>query len=243
VPWLRWLLAGLSPRWPRFDPTAAHVRFVVNTVALREGFPPEYFAVHLSILFHQCPMISFMCMSMLPAGQMLFRKSRYAGWKSTYTFSNLNGKNRRFCPVTQRARANTNRLHVKSCLVLRNVLKCQSSHAFSNDRVSMLVLVKKNWRYGRTLESCKEHNVMPACARVQDVTQRGSTAWPPSVGCRTSVLFLESVQFRFWNQQTTPRGVHLMSFGIQLGILKVRVSGTRNIEQLPRIYGKNALMK
>jgi hypothetical protein len=39
VPWLRWLVAGLSLRRPGFDPGSVHVGFVV--------FP-------LSILFHRC---------------------------------------------------------------------------------------------------------------------------------------------------------------------------------------------
>jgi hypothetical protein len=34
VPWLRRLVAGLSPRRPEFDPGSVHVGFVVDTVAL-----------------------------------------------------------------------------------------------------------------------------------------------------------------------------------------------------------------
>ena len=34
VPWLRRLVDGLSPRWPRFDPGPVHVRFVVDKMAL-----------------------------------------------------------------------------------------------------------------------------------------------------------------------------------------------------------------
>jgi hypothetical protein len=40
VPWLRRLVASLSPRRPGFDPGSVHVRFVVNKVALGEVFPP-----------------------------------------------------------------------------------------------------------------------------------------------------------------------------------------------------------
>jgi hypothetical protein len=39
VPWLRWLVAGLSPRRPGFHPGSVHVGFVVDNVALGQGFP------------------------------------------------------------------------------------------------------------------------------------------------------------------------------------------------------------
>jgi hypothetical protein len=39
VPWLRWLVAGLSPRRPGFDPGSVHVGFVVDKVALGQVFP------------------------------------------------------------------------------------------------------------------------------------------------------------------------------------------------------------
>jgi hypothetical protein len=35
VPWLMRLVAGLSPRWPGFDPGSVHVGFVVDKVTLR----------------------------------------------------------------------------------------------------------------------------------------------------------------------------------------------------------------
>jgi hypothetical protein len=38
-PWLRRLVAGLSPRRPGFDPGSVHVGFVVDKVALGQGFP------------------------------------------------------------------------------------------------------------------------------------------------------------------------------------------------------------
>ena len=38
VSWLRRLVDGLPPRWPRFDPSPLQVSFVVDIVALREGF-------------------------------------------------------------------------------------------------------------------------------------------------------------------------------------------------------------
>ena len=38
VLWLRRLVAGLSPRRPGFDPGSVHVGFVVNKVALGQGF-------------------------------------------------------------------------------------------------------------------------------------------------------------------------------------------------------------
>jgi hypothetical protein len=38
VPWLRRLVAGLSPRRPGFDPGSVHVGFVVDKVALGHVF-------------------------------------------------------------------------------------------------------------------------------------------------------------------------------------------------------------
>ena len=39
VPWLRRLVAGLSPRRPGFDLGSVHVGFVVDKVALGQIFP------------------------------------------------------------------------------------------------------------------------------------------------------------------------------------------------------------
>jgi hypothetical protein len=39
VPWLRRLVAGLSPRRSGFDPGSVHVEFVVDKVALGQVFP------------------------------------------------------------------------------------------------------------------------------------------------------------------------------------------------------------
>jgi hypothetical protein len=44
LPWLRRLAAGLPPRRPGFDPGSVHVGFVVDKVALGQGFPPSSLA-------------------------------------------------------------------------------------------------------------------------------------------------------------------------------------------------------
>jgi hypothetical protein len=54
VPWLRRLVACLSPRRPGFDPGSVHVGFMVDKVALGQVFPPEYFGFPLSISFDRC---------------------------------------------------------------------------------------------------------------------------------------------------------------------------------------------
>jgi hypothetical protein len=41
APWLRRLVAGLSPWRPGFDPGSLHVGFVVEKVALGQVFPPS----------------------------------------------------------------------------------------------------------------------------------------------------------------------------------------------------------
>jgi hypothetical protein len=38
VPWLRWLVTGLSPQRPGFNPGSVHVEFVVDKVALGQVF-------------------------------------------------------------------------------------------------------------------------------------------------------------------------------------------------------------
>jgi hypothetical protein len=50
VPWLRRLVAGLSPWRPGFDPGSVHVGFVADEVALAQCFT-EYFDFSLSISF------------------------------------------------------------------------------------------------------------------------------------------------------------------------------------------------
>jgi hypothetical protein len=45
VPWLRWLVIGLSPQRTRFAPGSVHVRFVMDKVALGQ----EFFDFPLSI--------------------------------------------------------------------------------------------------------------------------------------------------------------------------------------------------
>jgi hypothetical protein len=42
VPWLRRLVAGLSPWRPGFDPGSVHVGFVVDKVALGQVFPRQF---------------------------------------------------------------------------------------------------------------------------------------------------------------------------------------------------------
>jgi hypothetical protein len=53
VPWLRRLVAGLSPRRPGLDPRSVHVRFVVDKVALGQVFLRDV-GFPLPILFHWC---------------------------------------------------------------------------------------------------------------------------------------------------------------------------------------------
>jgi len=52
-PWHRRLIAGLSPRRPRFDDRSIHVRCVIDKVALGRGFL-RVFLFLLSVSFHEC---------------------------------------------------------------------------------------------------------------------------------------------------------------------------------------------
>jgi hypothetical protein len=53
VPWLRRLVAGLSPRRLGLDPVSAHVGSVMDKVALRQVFP-QVLRFPLSVSFHRC---------------------------------------------------------------------------------------------------------------------------------------------------------------------------------------------
>jgi hypothetical protein len=53
VPWFRQLVARLLRRRHVFDPGSVHVGFVVEKVALGQGFP-EYFGLPQSVSFHRC---------------------------------------------------------------------------------------------------------------------------------------------------------------------------------------------
>jgi hypothetical protein len=68
VPWLRSLVAGLSPRSPGFAPGSIHVGFVVVKVALGRffseflGFPPSIYhstvALQTHIIWAMCNMLA-----------------------------------------------------------------------------------------------------------------------------------------------------------------------------------------
>jgi hypothetical protein len=49
---------------PEFDPGSVHVGFLVDKVALGQGFP-EYFSLPLSISFHRCFITRKMMMMMI----------------------------------------------------------------------------------------------------------------------------------------------------------------------------------
>ena len=50
VPWLRRLVAGLSPQWAGFGSRSVRVRFVVDREAMRRGFPPSVSFYQYSVL-------------------------------------------------------------------------------------------------------------------------------------------------------------------------------------------------
>jgi hypothetical protein len=68
VQWLRRLVDGLLPRRTDFDPASVHVRLVADGVALDRVFF-EYFSFPLPISFHQCSVLIFIYMLLLPEGQ------------------------------------------------------------------------------------------------------------------------------------------------------------------------------
>jgi hypothetical protein len=67
MPWLIWLVAGLSLQWFGLNPRTDHVGFVVDEVALRQVFMgvqqilpfcviPSMLHTH-SVVYHQCCII------------------------------------------------------------------------------------------------------------------------------------------------------------------------------------------
>jgi hypothetical protein len=50
VPWLRRLVAGLSPQRPGFEPWSVHVGFVVDKVALGQVFPCQFHSTGVPLL-------------------------------------------------------------------------------------------------------------------------------------------------------------------------------------------------
>jgi hypothetical protein len=57
VPWLRRLVAGLSPRRPGFDPGSVHVGFVVDKVALGQIFPRVLWFSHCQFHSTSAPLL------------------------------------------------------------------------------------------------------------------------------------------------------------------------------------------
>ena len=51
MPWLRWLVAGLSLYMPGFSPMLVHVGFVVNRVAQGQVFSPVSIVLIFIYLF------------------------------------------------------------------------------------------------------------------------------------------------------------------------------------------------
>jgi hypothetical protein len=64
VPLLRQLVARVLRRRHVFDAESAYVGFVMDKVALGQGFP-EYFGLPQSISFHQCSITRKMTMMMM----------------------------------------------------------------------------------------------------------------------------------------------------------------------------------
>jgi hypothetical protein len=52
-PWLGWLVANLLSQGPKFDPRPIHVTFLIDEVALRQGFLWVLQFFPISVSFHQ----------------------------------------------------------------------------------------------------------------------------------------------------------------------------------------------
>jgi len=67
VPWLRRLVAGLSPRNPRFDLTSVRVRYEVGKLALAQVFDRVLRFSHVSII--PTMLLNHLYMLLLPEAQ------------------------------------------------------------------------------------------------------------------------------------------------------------------------------
>ena len=67
-PWLRVLIAGLSPPQRGFDARSVHVRFVVDEGGTGTGFSPEYFDIILSVSPHAYAILISIYVLHLPEG-------------------------------------------------------------------------------------------------------------------------------------------------------------------------------
>jgi len=70
--WLTWLVTDLFPRRTRFDPTSVHVWFVVDKVALGEGFV-LVLGFPLSLSSHLCSRLIFIETLFLSEGEDGYR--------------------------------------------------------------------------------------------------------------------------------------------------------------------------
>jgi len=68
VKWLRWLISGLLPRSLWFNIRSVKVTFVVENVVFEQGLF-RYVGFLVSVLFHQCSVLIFIYMLLLPEGQ------------------------------------------------------------------------------------------------------------------------------------------------------------------------------
>jgi len=60
VTWLKYLVAGFSPRRLWFDSSSVNVRFMVDTLALRQAFI-HVFRSFLSVTLHEYSVLIFVC--------------------------------------------------------------------------------------------------------------------------------------------------------------------------------------
>jgi hypothetical protein len=65
---LRWWVAGLSPRRPGFDPRLVRIRSLLDREALEQVFL-RALLFFLSVSFHQCSVVIIFLMLPLPEGQ------------------------------------------------------------------------------------------------------------------------------------------------------------------------------
>ena len=80
-------------KWPWFEPVSVKIRFLVDKVALRRGFPPPKLQLFLTVSFHQFSAFIFLssntyatqsCQLTATLNKRFQRSYRYATLKSRY---------------------------------------------------------------------------------------------------------------------------------------------------------------
>ena len=124
LPWLRRLVAGLSPRKPGFDPRPGHMEFLFHRVALRKMFlrvvlfsPVQYNSTHAPYSTSTC--CSYQQDKRAKSGNL--PKSHAV----TEIVEHWEENCLRFQGVTSKTKFNLNFIHSSACIAKNSTSQCE----------------------------------------------------------------------------------------------------------------------